>query len=59
MNAMLQTIESAAPSIAMLGAFACLAGGAWQIAKGRNRRKGALLLVMAAVLIGNVMVLTI
>lgn len=42
--------------IAMLGAFACALGGGWMIAKGGDRKKGVLLLVMAAVLVGNVLV---
>lgn len=45
-----------APSIAMLGCFACIAGGAWMIAKGRDRTKGVLLIVMAVVLFGNVLI---
>ncbi|MBA3878405.1 MAG: hypothetical protein C0500_01660 [Sphingobium sp.] len=45
-------------ALTMLGAFACAIGGGWMIAKGRDRRKGALLLVMAAVLVGNVLVWT-
>ncbi len=46
-------------AVAMLAAFACAIGGGWMIAKGRERRKGALLLVMAAVLVGNVLVWTV
>jgi len=52
----LTAIAAAAPSIAMLGCFACIAGGAWMIAKGRDRTKGILLIVMAAVLFGNVLI---
>ncbi|WP_375248481.1 hypothetical protein [Sphingomonas sp.] len=51
-------IAAAAPAIAMLGAIACLIGGGWMIASGRDRMKGALLLVMAAVLVGNVLIWT-
>ena len=47
-----------APAIAMLGMFACLAGGAYLIAKQRDVRKGVLMLIMAAVLIGNVTIWT-
>lgn len=46
-------------AVAMLGAFACAIGGGWMIVKGRDRQKGALLLVMAAVLVGNVLVWTV
>jgi hypothetical protein len=45
------------PSIAMLGAFACVAGGVLLIRR-QQRRKGALMLVMAAVLVANVLVWT-
>ncbi len=52
----LVTIANAAPAIAMLGCFVCLIGGGWMIAKGADRTKGALLLVMAVVLFGNVLI---
>ena len=42
----------------MLTAFACLAGGIATIRRGADRRKGVLLMVMAAVLVGNVLVWT-
>ncbi|WP_066652350.1 MULTISPECIES: hypothetical protein [Sphingomonas] len=45
-------------ALTMLGAFACAIGGGLMIAQGRDRRKGTLLLVMAIVLVGNVLVLT-
>lgn len=51
-------LESLAPAIAMLAAFACLAGGGVLIARRRNVRKGVLMLVMAAVLVGNVAIWT-
>ena len=50
---------SALLAVAMLGAFACALGGGWMIVKGRDRLKGALLLVMAVVLMGNVLVWTV
>jgi len=46
------------PSIAMLGAFACVAGGITLIRR-QERRKGALMLVMAAVLVANVVIWTV
>ncbi len=58
MNGALGGIASAAPAIAMLGAIACVIGGGWMIGSGRDRKKGALLLVMAAVLVGNVLIWT-
>ncbi|MDB5711865.1 MAG: Membrane protein [Sphingomonas bacterium] len=45
------------PSIAMLGAFACVIGGIALIRR-QERRKGALMLVMAAVLVANVLIWT-
>ena len=58
MNPTLTGIAAAAPAIAMLGAFACLIGGGMLIAKKRDVKKGALMLVMAAVLLGNVLIWT-
>ncbi len=54
----METIAAAAPAIAMLGAFACLFGGGYLIAKGRDRKRGVLMLVMAAVLVANVLIWT-
>jgi hypothetical protein len=54
----LSGIAAAAPAIAMLAAFACVGGGAYLLKSGRDRRKGVLLLVMAAVLVGNVAIWT-
>jgi hypothetical protein len=51
-------IGAAAPAIAMLGMLACLIGGGYLIATGRDRKKGVLLLVMSVVLLGNVLVWT-
>lgn len=58
MNEGLGTIAHAAPSIAMLACFACVAGGVFLLRSGRDRRKGVLMLVMAAVLLGNVLIWT-
>ena len=44
-------------SLAMLAVFALAAGGAWMIARRRDRRRGMLMLVMAAVLLGNVLII--
>ena len=44
-------------SLLMLASFALIAGGAWLIRRGRDRRKGALMLVAALVLVGNVLVI--
>ncbi len=59
MTPLLAPIAAAAPAIAMLAVFTCLIGGGWMIAKGVDRRKGVLLLVMAAVLFGNVLIWTV
>ncbi|BCA61101.1 hypothetical protein HMP09_0335 [Sphingomonas sp. HMP9] len=58
MNAALISIAAAAPTIAMLGMFACLIGGVMLIAKKRDTKKGVLMLVMAAVLLANVAIWT-
>ncbi|MGY4398408.1 hypothetical protein ACVWZA_003614 [Sphingomonas sp. UYAg733] len=59
MNQALTGISAAAPAIAMIGFFACLISGGYLLATGRQRKRGALLLVMAVVLLGNVFVWTI
>ena len=56
MTPLFGSIAAAAPAIAMLAMFACLIGGGGMIVKGVDRRKGVLLLVMAAVLLGNVVI---
>ena len=59
MTPALDGIAAAAPAIAMIAMFACVIGGVWMIAKRGERKKGALMLVMAAVLLGNVLIWTI
>lgn len=54
----METLNHAAPAIAMLGFFACLIGGGAMIVSKRDTKKGVLLLVMAAVLLGNVVIWT-
>jgi len=51
-------LESLAPTIAMLAALACLIGGGVLIVQRRDVKKGALMLIMAAVLVGNVLIWT-
>ena len=58
MNSALTSIAAAAPAIAMLGMFACLIGGITLIVQKRDRKKGVLMLVMAAVLLANVAIWT-
>jgi hypothetical protein len=43
-------------SILMLAAFGLTAGGAWLVLKGRDRRKGALMIVAAIVMLGNALI---
>jgi hypothetical protein len=57
-NAALSSIAAAAPAIAMLGMFACLIGGVVLIVKKHDRKKGVLMLLMAAVLLANVAIWT-
>lgn len=52
-------VNDAAPGVAMLACFACLIGGGWMVATRRDVKRGVLLLVMAAVLLGNVLIWTI
>jgi len=52
-------IAAAAPALGMLGALACVGGGAYLLWTGQDRRKGVLLLVMAAVLVFNVAIWTV
>ncbi|MDZ7282543.1 hypothetical protein N4G62_10940 [Sphingomonas sanguinis] len=54
----MEGVANAAPGLAMIAAFACVAGGVVTIRRG-DRRKGALMLVMAVVLVGNVLISTI
>ena len=58
MNPVLTSIAAAAPAIAMLGMFACLIGGITLIVQKRDRKKGVLMLVMAAVVLANVAIWT-
>jgi hypothetical protein len=58
MSGALGQVAQAAPAAAMLACFACLGGGAYLIRSGRDRGKGLLMLVMAAVLFGNVLIWT-
>jgi len=58
MTPALSGIGAAAPAIAMIAAFACLVGGGVLVVKRRDVKKGALMLVMALVLIANVVIWT-
>ena len=43
-------------SIAMIAALALAWGGAWLVVKKRDRKRGWLMVVMAAVLLANVLI---
>ena len=55
----MQIIASAALSLAVLAAFALIAGGLYPLIAKKNRTQGPLMLLAAAVLIGNVLVWTV
>lgn len=56
MTGPLGAIAAAAPTLAMLACFACLIGGVRLIQQRRDKRKGVLMIVLAAVLLGNVLI---
>jgi hypothetical protein len=43
-------------SIAMIAAFLLAAGGVWMLVKGRDRKRGLLMLLAALVTLGNVLI---
>lgn len=51
-------MTSIAPAVAMIAVFSLTAGGIHLLRGGRDRRKGALMLTCAAVILGNVMIWT-
>ena len=51
-------LSSVLLSIAMIAAFALVAGGIVMIRRGRERTKGVLMVVAALVLVGNVLIAT-
>ena len=55
----LTPLASGAMAIAVLAAFALLAGGIWMLAKRRDRTRGVLMLVCAAVVLANVAIWTV
>jgi hypothetical protein len=52
----MQTLAATALSLAILAATALACGGVWLIARGRDRKRGALMLAAAAVLFANVLI---
>lgn len=55
----MKEIAAAALSIAVIAAFALVAGGAWLLVKRKERKQGVLMLIAAAVLFGNVLIWTV
>ncbi|MBW4329515.1 hypothetical protein KY084_01310 [Stakelama sp. CBK3Z-3] len=59
MHPVAEAIAAAAPAIAMVAVFMLFAGGVVLIRRGRGtRNKGLLMIVCAAVLLGNVLIWT-
>ncbi|WP_448657415.1 hypothetical protein ACPVPU_08040 [Sphingomonas sp. CJ99] len=54
----LTSIGNAAPAIAMLAVFALVIGALVLFRRGGNRRQPVLMLVLAAILLANVLILT-
>lgn len=52
-------IAAAAPAIGMIAVFLLGIFGTRQIVRGENRQKGVLMLVLAAVILGNILIMTI
>ena len=55
----MQTVASAALSLAVLAAFALVGGGIYLLVSKRNRKQGLLMLVAAAVMFANVLIWTV
>ncbi|HEU0134512.1 MAG TPA: hypothetical protein VFR28_06785 [Allosphingosinicella sp.] len=53
------TIAATALSVAVIGSFALVVGGAYLLIRKKERKQGVLMLIAAAVLFGNVLVWTI
>jgi hypothetical protein len=52
----MESVAATALSLAVLAAAALVAGGAWMIARGADRKRGALMLIAAVVLLANVLI---
>ena len=51
--------SAAVSAIAVIASFALAGGGAWLLVKRGERKQGVLMLLAAAVLLGNVMIWTV
>lgn len=58
METIFDTVAAIAPALAMLAVIALALGGIYLIARQHDRRKGVLMLIAAAVLLGNVLIWT-
>lgn len=58
METLFKAIAAIAPTLAMLAVLALVLGGIYLIRNGRDRRKGVLMLIAAAVVFGNVLIWT-
>lgn len=58
METIFNAIAAIAPTVAMLAVIALALGGIYLIRKRQDRRKGVLMLIAAAVLLGNVLIWT-
>ncbi|WP_188055587.1 MULTISPECIES: hypothetical protein [unclassified Sphingosinithalassobacter] len=56
MTGELSPLASTTMALAVLAVFALAGGGSWMIAKQHDRTKGVLMLVCAAVVLGNVLI---
>jgi high-affinity Fe2+/Pb2+ permease len=54
----METVASAALSLAVLAAFTLVGGGLYLLLAQRNRKQGVLMLITAAVLFANVLIWT-
>lgn len=59
MTGEVSTFASTLLALAVLGVFALAAGGVFMLVKRRDRTRGVLMLVCAAVVLGNVLIWTV
>lgn len=53
------SLNGLAPAVAMIAVFALTGGGLYLLTRGGDRRKGALMLACALVILGNVVIWTV
>jgi len=57
-NGEVPALAAAMSAIAMVAVVALVAGGIWMIVKRRDRTRGVLMIVCAAVVLGNILIWT-